>query len=251
MDGERTSDHDDRAAILAAEDRMVAATDHIVAAGRRFVAAGLGTGSSGNIGVRAGGAILVTPTGVPWDALTAADMVAIDFHGEPAGGAGGHTTGRPSSEWRLHAAVLAARPDVAAVVHAHPTYATALACLRRPIPPFHYLVALAGGHEIPCTGWAAPGSAELAELAAESLQNCDACLLANHGIVTIGADLDDALDLAVEVETLARQYCAALQMGEPVLLSEDQMAEMVSIMGRYRRDRTLRDENPDCHTPAP
>lgn len=206
----------------------------VVAAGARLVAAGVASGTAGNIGVRVPHGLLVTPSAIGWDELQAGDVVAIDLDG----GSLAHRPGvRPSSEWRLHAAVLRARADAGAVVHAHPPFATALACLRRPIPAFHYMVALAGGDDIPCTPWAVPGSDHLAQHAANALRDRDACLLANHGIVAIGADLDTAVDLAIEVETMARQYCIALQAGEPVLLGADEMRELVDAMGRYRRAR--------------
>jgi L-fuculose-phosphate aldolase len=204
----------------------------IVAAGIRMREAGLGTGTAGNISVRTADGMLITPSALPWLEFDVENIVAIDMNGrlqEP------HTRVRPSSEWRLHAAVLTARPDAVAVVHAHPTHATALACLRRNIPAFHYLVALAGGDDIPCTAWAPPGSDALAGLAADALARRDACLLANHGMVAIGPDLASAFALAVEIETLARQYCVALQAGEPVLLTAAEIGGLIAEMGRYRR----------------
>jgi L-fuculose-phosphate aldolase len=204
----------------------------MVAAGKRMLAAGLGTGTAGNISVRTDDGLLITPSAVPWPELGVEDIVAIDIDGQPLEP---HTRVRPSNEWQLHAAVLSARPGAGAVVHAHPTHATALACLRRGIPAFHYLVALAGGDDIPCTAWAPPGSDALARLAAEALAHRDACLLANHGMVAIGPDLESAFALAVEIETLARQYCAALQVGQPVLLTAAEIGGLVDEMGRYRR----------------
>jgi L-fuculose-phosphate aldolase len=204
----------------------------IVAAGIRMLEAGLGTGTAGNISVRTADGMLITPSAVPWPDLDVEDIVAIDINGRPQEP---DSRVRPSSEWRLHAAVLSARPDAGAIVHAHPTHATALACLRRNIPAFHYLVALAGGDDIPCTAWAPPGSGTLARLTAEALAHRDACLLANHGMVAIGPDLESAFALAVEIETLARQYCMALQAGEPVLLTAAEIGDLVAEMRRYRR----------------
>jgi len=151
-----------------------------------------------------------------------ADLVAIDLHGWPLQDNGR----RPSSEWRLHADVLAARDDVQAVLHCHPIHGTALACHDRGIPPFHYMTAVAGGDDIRCAPYATFGTAELSALAVEALEARQACLLARHGLVSLGTTLDQALRLAVEVETLARMYLQALQLGEPPLLSPDQMRDV-------------------------
>jgi L-fuculose-phosphate aldolase len=209
--------------------RGVASREDVVAAGARMLALGLSRGTSGNISVRVPGGMLVTPSGVPYDRTAPADLVVLDLDGNRL-----HGEGRPSSEWRLHAAVLRARPDAGAVVHAHPPFATALACVRRPIPPFHYMVALAGGADIPCAPYALPGTTALAAHAAAALHERDACLLANHGIVTVGRDLERALALAVDVEALAEQYCRAVQLGGPVLLTPEEMREAQAAMAAYR-----------------
>ena len=188
---------------------------------------GLSQGTSGNLSARVPEGMLITPSAVPYDAMAPGDIVLVDLHGralEPAPGA-------PSTEWRLHAAVLAARPDVDAVFHAHPMFATTLACLRRPIPAFHYMVAVAGGDSIPCAPYAPFGSAELADHAATALADRNACLLANHGMVAVGPSPRAALDLALEVEMLAAQYWRTLQVGEPALLSA---ADMDEVLERFR-----------------
>ena len=133
----------------------------------------------------------------------------------------------------MHAAIYAVRPDVHAIVHAHPTYATALSCLRRDIPPFHYMVAVAGGRTIRCSAYATVGTPALADAAVAALEERTACLLANHGIVACGATPGRALDLAVEVEALAAQYWHALQIGEPVLLDAEEMARVEERMRDY------------------
>jgi L-fuculose-phosphate aldolase len=194
---------------------------------------GLNQGTSGNLSARVPDGMLVTPSAVPYDVMTTADIVLCDLQGrvlEPG-------AGPPSTEWRLHAAILAARPDVHAVLHAHAMFATTLACLRRPIPAFHYMVAVAGGDSIPCAPYAVFGSPELADLAAAALTDRDACLLANHGLVAVAASPRAALDLAIEVETLAAQYWRALQVGEPVLLSDAEMAEVMERFRSYRGER--------------
>jgi L-fuculose-phosphate aldolase len=159
-----------------------------------------------------------------------ADLVAIDLEGRPLGGAHaaeavpGGGPRRPSSEWRLHADILASRPELQAVLHCHSIHATALACHGRAIPPFHYMTAVAGGDDIRCAPYATFGTAELSALAVQALEGRLACLLAQHGQVTVGSSLDQALRIAIEVETLARMYLQALQLGEPPLLSAEQMA---------------------------
>jgi L-fuculose-phosphate aldolase len=201
----------------------------IVAAAKGMSARGLSQGTSGNVSARVPGGMLVTPSAVPYGALRKEDLVAMDLEGavlEP-------TDLKPSTEWRLHAQLLAARPDVDAVVHAHPMFCTALACVRREIPAFHYMVAVAGGDSIRCAPYATFGSPELARNARLALDGRRACLLANHGMVAVGGSPAAALALAVEVETLAAQYWRALQVGEPALLSTAEMAEVIARFGSY------------------
>jgi L-fuculose-phosphate aldolase len=147
-------------------------------------------------------------------------MVAMDFAGNA------HGECKPSSEWRFHRDILQARAEAGAVIHAHSMFATTLACLRRDIPPFHYMIAVAGGDSIHCAPYALFGSQALSDSALQALQDRNACLLANHGMIVVGADLDKALALAVEVETLCEQYWRALQIGEPHRLTELEMAEV-------------------------
>ncbi len=199
----------------------------LAAAARRLAELGLSRGTSGNLSVRDGAGFLVTPSAVPYDRLDLRDVVEMTFEGEATGAR------PPSTEWRIHRDVLAARPEVGAVLHAHPPFATALACLHRPIPAFHYMVAVAGGVDVRCAPYARFGTQELSGHALAALEGRRACLLANHGIVALGADLDAALALAVEVETLAEMYWRASQAGEPVLLSGAQMAEVLEAFETY------------------
>ena len=199
----------------------------VLDAGRGMNAAGVNRGTSGSVSARWGEGMLITPSAVPYDGLGPAQVVAMDLSGTSVRPPGA----RPSTEWRLHAGIYAARADVGAVVHAHPMYATALACLRRGIPAFHYMVAAAGGSEITCSAYATFGTSALAEAVVEALGPRHACLLANHGIVTCAVDPATALALAIEVETLAGQYWHALQVSEPVLLDE---AEMQRVRERFR-----------------
>lgn len=210
-------------------------TDHelrtaVLDAARGMNRHGINRGTSGNVSARTDRGLLITPSAVPYDRMRPEDLVAMGLDGSGAVPAGV----RPSTEWRLHAAVYAARPDVGAVLHAHPMYATALACLRRGIPPFHYMVAVAGGSEIRCSDYATYGTDELASAAVRALGPRSACLLANHGFVTCAATPGEALALALEVEALAGQYLCALQVGTPVLLDEAEMERVREGFREYR-----------------
>lgn len=197
---------------------------------------GLTTGTSGNVSVRARDAtydgMLITPSAVPYAALGPHDVVRMGLEGVVHSA----PTGRlPSTEWRMHAGIFRRRDDVEAIVHAHPPWATALSCLRRDIPAFHYMVAVAGGATIRCADYATFGTEELAEAAVEALGARRACLLANHGIVACGASVEAALDLALEVEALAGQYLRAAAVGEPVLLSAEEMERVLERFASYGR----------------
>ena len=193
--------------------------EQLVAVARRMNASGLNQGTSGNLSARIPGGLLITPSSLPYDLMEPRDLVAIDLKGWPLEDGGR----RPSSEWRLHADVLAARPELQAVLHCHPIHGTALACHDKGIPPFHYMTAVAGGDDIRCAPYATFGTEELSRFTVEAMADRKACLLARHGLVSAGDSLDQALGIAVEVETLARMYLQALQLGEPPLLSDVQM----------------------------
>jgi len=193
----------------------------LLATAKKLAELGLNRGTSGNVSVRDGDGFLVTPSGMAVEAMTPQDMVRMDFAGQAYG------TRAPSSEWRFHRDILRARPEVGAVIHTHAMFATTLACLRRDVPAFHYMIAVAGGDSIRCAPYALFGSQALSDAALEALQGRRACLLANHGMIALGRDLEGALALALEVETLCEQYWRALQLGEPVLLGEAEMAEVM------------------------
>ncbi len=186
---------------------------------------GVNQGTSGNVSVRVGEGFLVTPSGVAYDSLSPGKIVEMDS-------AGGHR-GRllPSSEWRFHRDIYVRRLDAGAVVHTHSPFATTLACLRRGIPSFHYMVAVAGGPDIRCAGYATFGSQKLSDNALAALDGRQACLLANHGLIALGDTPAKALALAVEVEALAAIYWRALQVGEPKLLSR---AEMKRVLEKFK-----------------
>lgn len=183
-------------------------------------ALGLNQGTSGNASVRQGDGFLITPSGMPIDEMNANSMVEMNMHGEAI------STGKPSSEWRFHRDIYQARPEVGAVIHTHSTFATTLACLRKDIPPFHYMIAVAGGDTIRCAGYALFGTQSLSDNAIEALRERRACLIANHGMIAIGKTLQQALDIAKEVETLCEQYWRALQIGEPHILSGQEMQDV-------------------------
>ncbi len=189
----------------------------IIDACRRMNALGINQGTSGNISVRHVDGLLVTPTSVPYEAMTPDQIVFMTMEGAHAPGQ------KPSSEWRFHRDILKSRPDVNAVVHAHPTYCTILAIMGMEIPPVHYMIAAAGGDSIRCAPYATFGTAELSDHAVRALEGRLACLLDHHGMIAVGPSLAKALWLAVEVETLARQYHACLQIGKPPLLPKDEI----------------------------
>lgn len=189
---------------------------------------GINQGKAGNVSVRVDDGMLVTPTGVPYDSMEPDDIVFMRSDGTVPSG-----QRAPSSEWRMHLAILNARNDAGAVVHTHAMFATALACLRMDIPAFHYMVAVAGGDSIRCAPYATFGTQELAEGALHALRGRKACLLANHGMIVLDATLELALALAIEVETLAAQYWRALQIGDPVLLSAEEMRRVLKKFETY------------------
>lgn len=190
-------------------------------------ALGINQGTSGNISLRHGDGMLISPTSTPYDTLEPADIVFMGWDGA--------VDGRlpPSSEWRFHLDIMKARPEVNAVVHAHPTYSTTIAIMGRKIPAIHYMVAVAGGSDIRCAPYATFGTAELSAHAVEALRDRKACLLAQHGMIAVGSSLAQAMWLAVEVETLARQYHGALQIGEPPILSDEEIENVIKRMASY------------------
>ncbi|WP_284618398.1 class II aldolase/adducin family protein [Aquabacterium humicola] len=211
------------------EPQPSTASEQLVHQARRLRPLGLATGTSGNLSVRAGadGAMWITPSGIDYDELQPEDIVFVD--------AAGRSTHRlaPSSEWRMHQAVYRARPEAAAVVHGHPTYATVLAIRRLEIPPLHYMIAAAGGPTIRCAPYHTYGTEALSEAALAALEGRKACLLANHGLLAFERDLARAMWLAREVETLAQQYLMCLQIGGPVLLDEAEIARVVEKFAHY------------------
>ena len=185
----------------------------LVRIANKLDAQGLNRGTSGNLSARFGEGMLITPSGMGAEGLAEDDIVFVQMDGTSRG------RWQPSSEWLFHRDILSQRADAGAVVHTHSVAATALACLRKDIPPFHYMIALMGGDNIRCAKYATFGTQELSNNALIALKDRKACLLSNHGMIAAGKNLDEAFRIAVEVETLSEMYLLALQAGEPVLLT--------------------------------
>lgn len=199
--------------------------EQLVSTGQQLCDLGLNRGTSGNVSVRAQSAtglagFLITPSGVPANQLSPADMVWMDFSGNATG------SSAPSSEWRFHLDILQQKTEVNAVIHTHSMFATTLSTLRYDIPAFHYMIALAGGDSIRCAPYALFGSQQLSDNALLALQDRTACLLANHGMIAVGETLQKALSITQEVETLSEQYLHALHIGQPCILTSQQMQEV-------------------------
>lgn len=188
---------------------------------------GINQGTSGNISLREGDGMIITPTSMPYAKMRPDDLVEMNLNGAVVG------DGRPSTEWRFHLDILRARPEVNAIVHAHPTYCTTLAIMEREIPAIHYMVAAAGGDTIRCAPYATFGTQELSDHAVAALEGRKACLLAHHGVIVVGDDLEQAMWLIVEVETLARQYVNCLQIGDPPILPSDEVANVANRIANY------------------
>ena len=211
--------------MLAKDDREK--RQSIIDACLRMNAIGINQGTSGNISLRHDAGMLITPTSLPYEEMTPEQIVLMDFDG------GFAPAQKPSSEWRFHLDILKARPEVNAVVHAHPPYATTLAIMGREIPPVHYMIAAAGGDTIRCAPYATFGTEQLSRHAVSALEGRLACLLAHHGMIAIGPSLARAMWLAVEVEALARQYHGCLQIGTPPLLSRAEIDNVRERMKGY------------------
>jgi L-fuculose-phosphate aldolase len=188
---------------------------------------GLNRGTSGNVSVRSDEGFLITPTGMPYTSLTADDIPLMALDGSHQG------KRQPSSEWRFHRDLYASRPEVGAVLHAHSPFAVSLACLRYDIPPFHYMIARFGGDTIRCADYAIFGSELLSTAALAAMRQRKGCLLANHGLLVAGRDLDEALALAIELEELCEQYWRSCQLGQPVLLDSNEMTAVLQKFAGY------------------
>lgn len=205
----------------------VAARQSIIDACLKMNADGINQGTSGNVSRRWQGGFLITPSGVAYEDLRPSRIVHVDRYGMWAKGQ------KPSSEWQFHKDIYRARDDLNAIVHTHSNHATAIAMTGQAIPAVHYMIAAAGGPTIRCAEYATYGTAELSKNAVAALEGRDACLLANHGVIACGPDLGRALWLAGEIEALAEQYILAKQFGEPVILSDEEIAVNVEKFKGY------------------
>ena len=192
---------------------------------RKMNETGINQGTAGNLSVRFGDGFLITPTSLPYDIMQPEDLVAMDW-------AGTYLGRRPSSEWRFHRDILKARTDVDVVLHCHSLYATTVACHHRTIPAFHYMVGVMGGNTLRCAAYATYGTQALSDAALVALEGRMACLLGQHGQISLGKTLDQALWMGIEVETLARMYLQALTIGEPPVLPDDEMERVIGQMTR-------------------
>ncbi len=201
----------------------------IVAVAQAIDLAGFCPSKSGNVSARTEAGFLITPSGLPYAQTTPADLIELSLDGAVLSGAR-----KPSSEWPFHAAIYRARPEAQAIVHTHSPRATALSCTRRGIPAFHYMIALCGGADIRCADYATFGTPELADNAVRALEGRKAVLLANHGVIALGASLAGAHQIVAEVENLAGQYLDILAAGlDPVILDEAEMARVSAKFAGY------------------
>lgn len=210
---------------------MLELRERLIDTVHRMAAAGLNKGTAGNLSVRfdEGGepGFLITPTGMGYASLKPEDIVFMRLDGTHSG------QRKPSSEWRFHRDLYAARPEAGAVLHAHSPFAVSLACHRRDIPPFHYMIARFGGATLHCASYATFGTQALSDAVLAAMAGRNACLLANHGMLVFGKSLEQALALGIELETLCEHYWRACQLGEPVLLDAAEMARVLEKFGSY------------------
>ena len=211
---------------------MINARDNLLNTSNKLLAAGLNHGASGNCSCRDREGFLITPTGVDSSKLTTDMMVRMNLSdnlSEPK------KKYQPSSEWQFHQAILKKYPEINAVVHTHSIFASSLSVLGQDIPAFHYMIAVAGGDSVRCAPYAMFGTKELSDNILEAIQDRKACLLSNHGLVAIGKDLSEAFNIAEEVEHLSRLFVEAKKIGEPLLLSKKEMAEVLNRFNSYSR----------------
>lgn len=211
------------------ENNMQSLAQQMVKVSQELVTNGLNKGMSGNISCRIDEGFLITPSAVLPEYLSIDSMVNMQFDGSF------EANKKPSSEWRFHRDILQSRPEVNAVIHTHSMFATTMACLHQDIPAFHYMIAMMGGDSVRCAPYALFGSQALSDSAVDALTGRKACLLAHHGMIAIGANLAEALAIAIELENLCEQYWRLMQITpEPPLLSEEQMRVVFQQFKGYR-----------------
>ena len=192
---------------------------------RRLGRMGMIAGSGGNVSMRSAGGMLISPTGTTPMTITEDAVVSMPL---------GTPVPRASSEWALHATLYQTRPELHAIVHTHSDACTALACLNEPLPAFHYGVLAFGGSDVRCAPYTTFGTPELAALAATAMEDRTACLLANHGMIAAGATLEAALEAALDLERLCRQYLMARAAGTPRVLTAMEVAAAAERFETYQ-----------------
>jgi len=202
---------------------------------------GINHGTSGNISVKEADRFYITASGIPYENMQPDHIVEMDLHG------GYYGNILPSSEWRMHQDIYNSFDPAMAVVHTHSTYATALSCLQKEVPAFHYMIAVTGGSSLRCAQYATFGSKQLSDNMLEAIRDRNACLLSNHGMICFGPDLEKALALAVEIENLCKQYVITCQTGNPVMVNEEEMAK---VLGKFKSYGKQADEMKSSSTPA-
>ena len=185
-------------------------------------------GSSGNLSYRTTNGFMITPSSIPNDKLNEKSCVQMAFDGTYKNKL------KPSTEWRIHRDIYLKREDIFAIIHAHPTFSTAIACMNIDIPSFHYMIAVAGGDNVRCARYATFGTEQLSKNVIKALDNRNACLMANHGLIVGEKNLQFALKLTEEVENLSKQYLQILKSGKkPVLLSKNEMKKNIKKIKDY------------------
>ena len=185
---------------------------------------------SGNISARFKDGFLITPSGKKYSSLNEKDIVFVSLDGSFD-----TKKGTPSSEWKFHQDIYINKKDAKAIVHAHSTNATAISTHKKGIPSFHYMVAMAGGHDIKCAKYATFGTRNLSKNILIALKGRKACLIANHGQIAFEDDLSKAFELAEEVENISLQYITSLRLGNPRSLSLNEMKKVLSKAKNYKR----------------
>ncbi|MGT2865672.1 L-fuculose-phosphate aldolase [Streptococcus fryi] len=208
----------------------------LIAYGKKLVSEGFTKGTGGNLSVfdRTNGYMAITPSGIDFFEIREEDIVIMDLEGNIIEG-----DKLPSSEWNMHLIQYKQRDDIDAVIHAHTTYGTVLACLRQPLPASHYMIAVAG-KDVKVAEYASYGTKELAMNAAKAMENRRAVFLANHGILAGAQDLLNAYNIIEEVEYCAKIYCVAKSMGEPVILPDEEMELMAERFKTYGQRQTTK-----------
>lgn len=197
-------------------------------------ASGINRGTAGNISVRTvDNRFLVTPSGIPYHEMVPDQVVDMMVDGSYAG------DWKPSSEWRMHADIYAAKSEAKAILHCHAPHATAISCLRKDIPPFHYMIGVTGACVIRCARYELFGTQELSTAMMEAFGKGNTCLLANHGFTCFSKDLKSVLKLGIEIENLCQQYILACSIGNPAILSEGQMRDALGVFAGYGKQPKL------------